>query len=151
VLLAVPGEVGVLWPIFWIARQKNPSSLEIREALSSQPVLDEFFPVYEHLVIIAQRPKAAIKLPVGVLRECYSVAGIIVAGVTELLNMRRIHDALHFKSGHPVTRKTTGMFVGENDHLDAKASITSCLNAHSVYFLVIMDFELSRFDIKHAV
>ena len=109
--LAMPVEISVLWPILRIAGQKNPSPLEIHKALSRHPVFDELFSIHENPVIIVQRPKTAIKLPVGVFRECYSITGVIVAGVTELLNMRCIHDTIHLKGGHPVTRKTTGVFV----------------------------------------
>ena len=149
--LAMPIEIGVFWPILRIAGQKNLSPLKIRETLARYPILDELYSVHENPIIIVQRPKTAIKLPVGVLRECYSIAGIIVAGATELLNVRRIHDALHLKGGHPVTRKTTGVFVGENDYLYAKASIASRLNTLSLQCFVIVDFGGSRFDIKHAI
>src|SRR4030042_2366099 len=64
--------------------------------------------------------------------------------------MCRIDDTIHFKGGHTITRKTTGMSVSENDH-DAEASIPSHLNACFVKFFVLPDRGCRRVDLKHGV
>jgi len=64
----MPVKIGALRPILRIAGQKNPLPLEIRKALSRDTVFDELFSVHDNPVIIVHRPKATIKLPVGVLR-----------------------------------------------------------------------------------
>ena len=148
----MPVEIGLLRPILWIAgQQKNPSSFKICKPLSRYSLLDKFLSVHENPVIIGQRPEAAIKLPMGIFRECYPISGIVVAGIMELMNMRRIHDAFHLKGGHPVTRKSAGVFVGEDDYLDAKTGISSCLNAFLVKSRIFPDSGRMRFDLEHAV
>jgi hypothetical protein len=61
--LAMPVERGVFWPILGIAGQENPAPFKIRETLSRHSVFDGLFSVDDNPVIIANRPKAAIKLP----------------------------------------------------------------------------------------
>ncbi len=151
VSLAMPGQIGRLWPILRIAGKKNPSPLEIREALTRYALLDELLSIHKNPVIIIHRPKTAIKLPVGILRECYPIAGVIVAGVTKPMDMGGIHDTLHFKCGHSVTRKGTAVFVGENYYLYAEASIAPRLDAHFVEFFILSNFRRSGSDVQHAV
>ena len=67
VAFAVPVEIGVFWPIFWIAGQKDPSPLEIREALSWHSILDELLSINQYPEVTIHRPESAIELPVGIL------------------------------------------------------------------------------------
>jgi hypothetical protein len=54
--LTMPVEIGVFWPILRITGQKNPSPLEIREALSRNPVFYKLLFVDQHPIFVIQRP-----------------------------------------------------------------------------------------------
>jgi hypothetical protein len=146
-MLAMPVEIQMLWPIFRIAGEENPPPLEISEALAWHSLFHKLFSVQDDPVIIAQRPEPPVKLPVGVFRKRYPISGVIVAGVAELMYLGGINDGLHIEGGHPITRESTGVFVGENDHLDTKTGFASSLNTGPVSFLVFMDFGHSGLDL----
>jgi hypothetical protein len=91
----MPVQIGRLWPILRVTGQKDPSALEIHEPLSRHSLFDEFLSIHADAVIIVKGPKTTVKLPMGILRERYPIAGVIITGVPELMNMGGIYNTLH--------------------------------------------------------
>ena len=60
--LAMPVEISVLWPIPWIAGQKNPSPLKIRKSLSRHSIFDKLVSIHEKTVIIDSKTSIAPRL-----------------------------------------------------------------------------------------
>jgi len=50
--LAMPAEIGMLWPIIGVIGQKDPVPFKTCKALSRHTLFDKFFSVYDNLVTI---------------------------------------------------------------------------------------------------
>ena len=71
--------------------------------------------VFDRSVHDIRRPKPFVKHPVCVLAKRDSVTGMVVAAVSELVNMRSFHDASTVNCHKAVASKCTSVMIRGND------------------------------------
>ena len=98
----------------------------------------------EHSVIVVERPQAGIKHPMRVLGERKAVLLVIVAAVSELVNVGGVHDAPRVYGDAAVAGQGAGVVVRGHDG-EAEARLASELTRYRIAFDVFFDDSI-RFD-----
>ena len=102
-------------PVCRVAGQMDLLPVELaQELFLLRPILGEAAFGNDHLVIVGQRPEAAVEEPVRILAQGQTIPRIVVARVRELVDVGGIDDAAAGDGGQPIARERTGVVVSRD-------------------------------------
>lgn len=98
-VLAMPGEMVLVWPVVAVSRKQNTLS---GKSLQKEAIWAGFVEPTsrnDDFVIVGQRPKSLVEEPMRVLTERNAVLRMVVPAVRKLVDVRGIYNASRPHSG----------------------------------------------------
>lgn len=111
----MPLQMLLCWPLPGVCRQCDFHVLHAGEQKGRITCLGKMSLGYEDGVVVAQRPKAVVEEPVGILGQGDAVVQVVVAAVSELVDMTGIHDGAGRKRDEAIAGQGAGVIVGRDD------------------------------------